>query len=339
MSMPTPPIDTGHIEEGHLHPAHHLLGAFGAFFSAVLIVGSFLFSGVFLKQLIQTNQLAAVITATLVDLANGDRQEEALNALTVNPLLVAAAQAKANDMAAKGYFAHVSPDGRDSWSWFRDAGYLFTYAGENLAVDFSDSEDVERAWMNSPTHRANILNGHFTEIGIATAEGEYKGRHTIFVVQMFGSPAHPLASAQPTPVQVTEPAAPEEIAVATTEPAPISIVPTEAAPAPAVEAGTVAAESAEGIANNASPHYASLFDFFAASPESLLRTIYTIGALILVLALILVTELEVKKHHMKHVAAAVLLIALMGSLLFVADRIIFAGVEIGEQAASVLLVQ
>ena len=50
-----------------------------------------------------------------------------------------------------------------------------TIAGENLAVNFSDSQDVTNAWMNSPEHRANILNGDFTQIGIATAQGTYKG--------------------------------------------------------------------------------------------------------------------------------------------------------------------
>ena len=48
-----------------------------------------------------------------------------------------AAQAKADDMATKGYFAHTSPDGKNSWYWFKQAGYTFTYAGENLALDFS----------------------------------------------------------------------------------------------------------------------------------------------------------------------------------------------------------
>ena len=120
-----------------------------------LIVGVF-FVTVLQQVAIRTGQSAAVISAVLVDLVNGDRAgngEE--GALTINPTLVAAAQAKANDMAAKGYFAHIAPDGKDSWYWFAQQDYTFDYAGENLAVDFSDSGDVERAWMNSPTHRAN----------------------------------------------------------------------------------------------------------------------------------------------------------------------------------------
>src|SRR4029079_16600268 len=119
---------------------------------------------------LRSPETAAVISAVLVDLANGDRAQHGYGTLTLNSTHVAAAQAKANDMAAKGYFAHVSPDGTDPWHWFKEAGYQFDYAGENLAVNFVDSGDVNDAWMNSPTHRDNILNPHYTEIGIATAE-------------------------------------------------------------------------------------------------------------------------------------------------------------------------
>ena len=69
------------------------------------------------------------------------------------------------------------------------AGYDFSSAGENLAVNFSDSKDVIDAWMNSPEHRANILSNKFTEIGVATAMGTYEGSQVVFVVQEFGTPA------------------------------------------------------------------------------------------------------------------------------------------------------
>ena len=59
--------------------------------------------------------------------------------------------------------------------------------GENLAVNFQNSEDVETAWMNSRGHWLNIMNPKFKEIGIATSTGIYKGRQAVFVVQMFGS--------------------------------------------------------------------------------------------------------------------------------------------------------
>ncbi len=95
---------------------------------------------------------------------------------------------KADDMATKGYFAHTSPEGLTPWYWFAQVGYNYTYAGENLAINFNESKDVDTAWLASPTHRANILNSHYTEIGIATAQGMYKGVQATFVVQMFGTP-------------------------------------------------------------------------------------------------------------------------------------------------------
>ena len=70
-------------------------------------------------------------------------------------------------MAQKGYFAHVSPEGLTPWYWLGEVGYTFSHAGENLAVNFAEPEEVVDAWMNSLAHRTNILNGNFQEIGIA----------------------------------------------------------------------------------------------------------------------------------------------------------------------------
>ena len=167
-----------------------LLGEVAVGLISVLVISVFLGSSID-RYFITSEQYASVLAAVLVDLANGDRAHNSLHTLTMNPVLVAAAQAKADDMAAKSYFAHVAPDGKDSWYWFKESGYGFSYAGENLAVDFSDSSDVERAWMNSPTHRQNLLDPHFTEIGIATAQGTFQGRVTTFVVQMFGTSTSP----------------------------------------------------------------------------------------------------------------------------------------------------
>jgi hypothetical protein len=136
----------------------------------------------------RSNLVATVLPGILVDMANDTRTQQSETPLVVNPKLVAAAQAKADDMAEKGYFAHYSPDNLSPWYWIGQAGYNFSYAGENLAVNFTESTDVNQAWLNSPTHRANIVNDHFTEVGIATARGIYKGKEAIFVVQMFGRP-------------------------------------------------------------------------------------------------------------------------------------------------------
>lgn len=134
------------------------------------------------------DSLSAIYASVLVTLTNQNRAAANVSQLKVNPILEKAAQMKADDMAAKSYFAHNTPDGKTPWYWFGLAGYEYVYAGENLAVNFEDSEDVETAWMNSRGHFLNIMNPKYTEIGIATSTGIYKGRTAIFVVQMFGAP-------------------------------------------------------------------------------------------------------------------------------------------------------
>lgn len=157
----------------------------------LLIIGVFMLglsagSSFFIKRTILGVNIA---TSVLVDLTNENRAEHNQPLLTRNPTLDAVATLKATDMVTEGYFAHDSPKGVTPWHWFNVVGYKFLYAGENLAVNFTESRDVDQAWMNSPTHRANLLNVNFREIGMAVMEGVYKGNDTIFVVQMFGTPA------------------------------------------------------------------------------------------------------------------------------------------------------
>lgn len=146
--------------------------------------------------------LAAVVQSEIISLTNTERVANHVGQLTENAQLDAAAQAKAADMAAKGYFAHVSPEGKVPWAWVEESGYDYQYAGENLAVRFVDSKDVVEAWMASPSHRANVVKGVYTEIGVATAEGMYKGQPATFVVQYFGKPA---AVGTPSPVVAASP--------------------------------------------------------------------------------------------------------------------------------------
>lgn len=149
--------------------------------------------------------VGAVLPAVIVDLTNTQRKDLALPTLSRNSVLDVAAQLKANDMAAGHYFSHNSPTGISPWHWFEKAGYVYTYAGENLAVYFTDSDAVMDAWMKSPTHRANIVGPNYKEIGVGTARGTYNGYDTVFVVQLFGSPAvKPVAVVIP-PVIVSAP--------------------------------------------------------------------------------------------------------------------------------------
>jgi hypothetical protein len=131
---------------------------------------------------------ASSITADkVIDLTNKDRIAQGLEALKENSTLDKAAAEKAADMIKNNYFAHTSPSGLSPWYWFEKNDYDYTYAGENLAVGFTNSEEEETAWMNSPTHRKNILNSNYKEIGVAMMKGEMDGENTTITVQLFGT--------------------------------------------------------------------------------------------------------------------------------------------------------
>lgn len=148
---------------------------------------------IFLVQILfifpKTNYFASILPSVVIDLTNRERGDVKTNTLTASSLLEKAAQMKAEDMATRGYFSHESPEGNTPWDWIKKTGYQFGYAGENLAINFFDSRDVVSAWMNSESHKENILDKHFTEIGIGTARGTYKGKEALFVVQFFATPS------------------------------------------------------------------------------------------------------------------------------------------------------
>lgn len=123
----------------------------------------------------------------VIRLTNEKRAAAGLAPVTLNPLLTQAAQAKGADMLAKGYWAHVSPDGTQPWKFISDAGYKYHYAGENLARDFASSQAAVDAWMNSPSHKENLLSARYKDVGVAVVEGKLNGVDTTIIVQMFGS--------------------------------------------------------------------------------------------------------------------------------------------------------
>lgn len=131
---------------------------------------------------------ATITPEAIIELTNKEREKQHLESLVSNPLLVEACRQKASEMLTLDYWAHDSPAGKKPWWFIKNAGYRYTYAGENLARDFMDSESVVRAWMDSPTHRDNIINSHYEEIGVAVVEGIFQGKETTLVVQMFGAP-------------------------------------------------------------------------------------------------------------------------------------------------------
>jgi len=157
--------------------------------------------------------VSTVLPAVVVDLTNDERADLAAAPLQRNTLLDQAAQQKAKHMAANEYFAHFAPDGTTPWSFFKSSGYVYAHAGENLAIHFTDSTEVVEAWMQSPAHRKNIVDTKYTEIGVGTAKGKFDGYDTVYVVQLFGTPAvqpavqpatPPVPEIAPTPVAAVE---------------------------------------------------------------------------------------------------------------------------------------
>ncbi len=124
----------------------------------------------------------------VIDQTNKKRQELGLTPLKYNSLLSQSATKKAQDMFTNNYWAHTSPTGTTPWDFIKSIGYKYSAAGENLARDFYDTDSLIKAWMNSPTHRDNIVNSKYQEIGIGVVNGTLGGVKTTLVVQHFGTP-------------------------------------------------------------------------------------------------------------------------------------------------------
>jgi len=131
---------------------------------------------------------ANITKTTLVNLINQERSSLGIRPLTENQKLNEAASLKAKDILEKDYFSHQSPEGATPWYWFSKIGYNYKYAGENLAIGFLNSEDVYKAWVNSISHKENIINPNYKEIGTAVLTGDYEGNNMTVIVQFFGSP-------------------------------------------------------------------------------------------------------------------------------------------------------
>lgn len=244
--------------------------------------------------------LAAVFPAVLGDLTNIEREKNNLSDLATNPMLDQAANLKAHDMAAKGYFAHTSPEGKTPWYWLDQVGYDFDYAGENLAINFKDSEDVTRAWMNSPDHRANIEKTAYTEMGTGIATGMYKGAETIFVAQVYARPAKAIAAAAPEIRTETS------VAQTTTVTDQASVLAAEASPA-------------VSTAPQNSPNF---LDRLRASPHNSMNVILSVLAAVVGLALVLKLVIHMRADHIDLVTNGLCVIAVIGAV-YVANIFIF----------------
>jgi len=158
----------------------------------------------------------------VLDQTNRERQIQALPPLRFNSTLAQSARLKAEDMFATNYWAHTSPAGVSPWKFIRDSGYKYSIAGENLAKDFYDTESLMKAWMNSPTHRDNIIHAKYEEVGIAVVDGVLGGIKTTLVVQHFGTPLVASTASTPEEKKLNSSFRPEAQVLAETSPLPVS---------------------------------------------------------------------------------------------------------------------
>lgn len=160
-------------------------------------------------------------TSGLLASTNSNRSANGQASLALNAQLNSAAQAKANDMVARDYWSHNTPDGQEPWVFVDNAGYKYLKAGENLAYGFNDSDSTVTGWMNSPSHRSNMLDSAFTEVGFGFANSANfngSGPETV-VVAMYGKPQTLAATAAPAPVAPAPAPAPVPAPLVETPPA------------------------------------------------------------------------------------------------------------------------
>ncbi len=237
-----------------------------------------------------TGEMSVGMTNQILAMINEDRAKDNLEPLSINAVLSTAAMAKADDMVMRDYFDHYGPDGKKPWDWIDRGQYAYLFVGENLAMNFSSAQSAHTALMASPTHKENILNGRYRDVGLAIVSGKIDGKETNVLVELFGSrvspylataantnnsagstaeqtvtsepamtpeaqaPAVAAAATEPAkpPAQETQPAAPAQPAPAEKVEAPVNSSGTEAAPdRQAAETPPLIARSGEQPAENA----------------------------------------------------------------------------------------
>ncbi|MFA5024967.1 MAG: CAP domain-containing protein [Candidatus Shapirobacteria bacterium] len=175
-------------QEQNNHRALMLSPSFLGIFIAIYLLNQSIISSLTMLKPGILGYSSEITTQKVLSQTNVERQKMGLSLLQYNPVLSQSAAAKATDMFTNNYWAHNSPSGKTPWDFFKSSGYKYSVAGENLAKDFYDTDGLMKAWMNSPTHRDNIINGKYQEIGIAVVNGILNGVKTTLVVQHFATP-------------------------------------------------------------------------------------------------------------------------------------------------------
>lgn len=160
---------------------------------------------IILLVIVPQSVLASAITSqTIIDLTNTERIKNGRAILDVDSQLSDAAFSKAQNMIGQNYFDHFGPNGETPWQYILSNDYAYHYAGENLAMNFDEAENVVTAWMRSATHRDNILDPNYQDIGVAILDGVIDGDSTTLVVQMFGAKPKTLIEEAAAKISVVE---------------------------------------------------------------------------------------------------------------------------------------
>ncbi len=304
-------------------------------FFSVFLLGASFGSSFFLQRTVLG---ATISSGVLIDLTNESRIAYNQAPLVRNEKLDQAAFLKGTDMAQKQYFSHDSPDGLTPWHWLKEVGYTFLYAGENLAIDFTEAIDVREAWLNSPAHKANIINVEFREIGIAVVEGIYKNNPTMYVVQMFGTPAYGIQEETATTILVSRDDTLSEIggsngtvkgehftAAAEGENKKTDTFLPGLSPQKEYEqifAGkdTIVVKNTAAVSETkgASPkEYSTWYQKFLFHWSKYVDMILKIMVIIIALALIVMIVVEIRKQHIRHIVYASLLLLLLSLFVYI----------------------
>lgn len=155
---------------------------------AVFAVGVLAFNLLTPLNLNAQSETDKITKSTLLDSHNKFRKEHSLNQLKLNTLLNLSAQNKANEMLRNNCWSHYCPDNRSPWEFFNDSGYEYAFAGENLAEGYYTIDSVMNAWINSESHRENLLRDVYTEVGFGIVQGPFQNNeNNVIVVAHFGT--------------------------------------------------------------------------------------------------------------------------------------------------------
>ena len=167
----------------HIIRAHGLVAVL-----VIALLAQVLYGFVTTGHLSVLGRVSDIETNVLLADTNEERKKAGLGELEISAQLSDAAFKKAQNMFAEQYWAHVSPSGTQPWKWFGEVGYNYSYAGENLAKNYPTAEATVEAWMESPTHRENILKQQYRDVGFAVVDGQLNGEQTTLVVALYGAP-------------------------------------------------------------------------------------------------------------------------------------------------------